>query len=226
MTDCTSSTPNYDNVVSFGASITAGYCLENQKNNWANVIAQTLNTQHINQARGGAANGGISRLICSYPDYKNDLVLAMWTSPTRYEFRNENDWQEINGAMTPTDFSRAWYRGPGLYQYTEIATTIKEILLAQYFLQNRGLDYLFVFDNDDIVQCWLCQNPDTYIENLLNQIDWSRILWFDNTGFIQWSQKNNFKFVDDHPVDQAHCAAANYILTNRFFTASNINVFP
>jgi hypothetical protein len=226
MKGCILSTPNYDNVVSFGASITAGYCLKDQKNNWAQVIAQTLNTNHVNQAYGGAANGGISRLICSYSDYKKDLVLVMWTSPTRYEFRTQDSWQEINGMMDPTEFSRAWYKGPGLYQYTEITTTVKEILLAQYFLQSRGLDYLFVFDNDDIAQCWLALNPDTYIGNLLNLIDQSKILWFDDTGFIQWSQKNNFEFVDNHPVDQAHVGAANYILASRFLTASDTNKFP
>jgi hypothetical protein len=42
------------------------------------------------------------------------------------------------------------------------------------------------------------------------------VLWFDNTGFIQWSQQNNFEFISHHPTDQAHCVAADYILRNRF----------
>ena len=220
------SIPNYNNVVSFGASITSGVGLKDPNNNWAKIIANAIGIDHINQARGGAANGGISRHICSYPDYKNDLILAMWTSSTRYEFRTDNDWQEINGMMKPTAFSRAWYQGPGLYQYTEIATTIKEILLAQYFLQSRGLDYLFVFDNDDITQCWLVQYHDVYIKNLLNLIDWSKIIWFEDTGFLQWSQKNNFEFIDGQPSDHAHRAAADYILTKQSFTSSNTNVLP
>lgn len=214
MKDCTLFTQNYDNVVSFGASITMGYGLKDRNNNWAKVIADSLGAQYINQALEGSSNGAISRLICSYSDYKKDLVLVMWTSSTRYEFRTRDSWQEINGMIDPTEFSRAWYQGPGLYQYTEIATTVKEILLAQYFLQSRGLDYLFVFDNDDITQCWLAKNPDKYIKNLLNLLDRSNILWFDNTGFIQWSQQNNFEFVSGHPVDQAHLAAANYILAS------------
>jgi len=226
MKGCILSTPNYDNVVSFGASITLGGGLKDCNNNWAKVVANSLGAQHINQAHKGAANGGISRLVCSYSDYKKDLVLVMWTSPTRYEFRTQDDWQEINGMMDPTEFSRAWYRGPGLYQYTEIATTVKEILLAQYFLQSRGLEYLFMFDNDDISQCWLAQNPDNYIGNLLNLIDWSNTLWFDNTGFIQWSQQNNFEFIHQHPSDQAHVAAANYILSNRSFTALKTLALP
>jgi hypothetical protein len=213
-------------VVSFGASITSGVGLKDPNNNWAKIIARELGIHCINQARVGAANGEISRRICSYPDYKNDLILAMWTSPTRYEFRTDNDWQEINGMMKPTEFSRAWYRGPGLYQYTEITTTIKEILLSQCFLQNHGLDYLFVFDNDDITKCWLSQNPDVYIKNLLDLIDWSKTIWFDDTGFLQWSQTNNFEFIDEHPSDHAHRSAANYILSKRCFTASNTNALP
>ena len=212
-------------MVSFGASITAGIGLKDTNNIWSKIIANELGIDYVNQARpNGGSNGGISRRICSYPDYKNDLVLAMWTSPTRYEFRIENDWQQINGTMKPTEFSRAWYSGPGLYQYTEIITTIKEILLSQYFLQSRGLDHLFVFDNNDITQCWAVQNPDEYIKNLLNLIDWSKILWFDNTGFLQWCEANNFESINGHPNDQAHRAAAYYILNKRSFTASKTDI--
>ena len=227
MKGCILSIPNYDNLVSFGASITAGCFLQDPNaNNWAKLVADALGLPHVNQAYNGSANSTITRKICSYSDYKKDLVLIMWTSPTRYEFMTDDGWREVSGMTEPTEFSRAWYRGPGLYQYTELITTIKEILLAQYFLKSRGLDYLFVFDNDDITQCWLAQNPDDYIKNLLNLIDQSNVLWFDNTGFIQWSQQNNFEFISHHPTDQAHCVAADYILRNRFSSTGQQSYLP
>ena len=79
-----------------------------------------------------------------YDDYDDDLVLAMWTSGTRYEFRDADSYYQITPWSEQTGFTRAWYTGPGGYEYTEVINTVQSVLLATQFLEGMGLKYLFV----------------------------------------------------------------------------------
>lgn len=217
---------NYSRVISFGASITYGSELPNTNLTWSSIIAQKLNKEYLCLAKEAAANGNIARQILSYDNYQNDLILVMWTSATRYEFRNGDTWENISPWSNQTGFTREWYKGPGGLEYTEVVNTVKEVLLATQFLDAMGLKYLFVFDNDELRTSHTWNLPDEYIQTLKLMLPWDNIMWFDETGFLNWTKNNGYPFTNTHPGAEAHAAAANYILANRDLISSNTNILP
>lgn len=211
----------FSRIISFGASITNGTELPNPNNTWASIIAQRLNVEYTCLAKSASSNAGITREMLSYQEYKQDLVLVMWTSSTRYEFRNADSWENVNpwtvrtGAQTT--FAKQWYMGPGKYEYTEVATTLRDLLLAVQFLESKKLPYLFTFDNNELRNSGVWEQNDPYISSMREMIPWDNIIWFDDTGFIDWSKQNKHTFINTHPSESAHQAAADYILSNRSF---------
>lgn len=206
---------NVSRVISFGASITYGSELPDQSYTWSSIIAQKLGLDYLCLAKENAANSGIARAIISNSDnYQNDLVLAMWTSSTRYEFRVGNQWANVSPWSEQTGFVKDWYTGPGGLEYTEVVTTMKEIILASEFLDRMKLPYTFVLDNDELRTSHTWTLPDEYIQSLKALMPWDHIVWFDNTGFLEWCRGKNYSFVNTHPGTEAHQSAAEYILTN------------
>jgi len=202
-------------VISFGASITYGSELPDQSCTWSSIIAQKLGMDHLCLAKENAANSGIARAIISNSkNFKHDLILAMWTSATRYEFRVGNAWENVSPWSEQTGFTRDWYRGPGGLEYTEVVTTMKEIVLASQFLDQLKLPYAFVLDNDELRNSHTWNKPDDYIQSLKALMPWHNIVWFDDTGFLEWCRLKNYSFVNTHPGTEAHRSAAEYILVN------------
>jgi hypothetical protein len=202
-------------VISFGASITYGSELPDQSYTWSSIIAQKLGLDYLCLAKENAANSGIARAIISNGEnLKDDLVLTMWTSTTRYEFRVDNHWENVSPWSEQTGFVKDWYRGPGGLEYTEVVTTLKEIALASQLLEKAGVPYLFVMDNDELRTSHTWNLPDEYIQTLKGMLPWDNILWFSNTGFLEWCRNKNYNFINTHPGTGAHQSAAEYILTN------------
>jgi hypothetical protein len=202
-------------VISFGASITYGSELPDQSYTWSSIIAQKMGLDYLCLAKENAANSGISRSIISNSDeYKDDLVLAMWTSSTRYEFRVDNRWENVSPWSEQTGFTREWYRGPGGLEYTEVVTTMKEIVLASQFLERTKLPYIFVLDNDELRTSHTWNLADEYIQTLKVIMPWDNIVWFDGTGFLEWCREKNYRFINTHPGVEAHQACADYLMIN------------
>ena len=206
---------NVSRVISFGASITYGSELPDQSYTWSSIIAQKMGLDYLCLAKENAANSGIARAIISNMDqYSNDLILAMWTSSTRYEFRVGDSWENVSPWSEQTGFVRDWYRGPGGLEYTEVVTTMKEIILASQFLDRMQLPYTFVLDNDELRTSHTWTLPDEYIQSLKALMPWDHIVWFEDTGFLEWCQQKKYSFVNTHPGIEAHQRAAEYILVN------------
>ena len=91
---------------------------------------------------------------------------------------------------------------------------MKEIILASEFLDRMKLPYTFVLDNDELRTSHTWTLPDEYIQSLKALMPWDHIVWFDNTGFLEWCRGKNYSFVNTHPGTEAHQSAAEYILTN------------
>lgn len=207
---------NFSRVISFGASITYGSELPDPSNTWSSIIAKKLTASYLCLAKPAAANASIAREILSFDSYSNDVVLVMWTSATRYEFRTANGWENISPWSDQKGFVKEWYRGPGDYEYTEVATTLRDILLAKQFLDSIEIPYLFVFDNNELRTSYTWEHCDSYIAAMANMLPWENMLWFNDTGFLEWCRDNNYPFINTHPGTEAHAAAADYILANSF----------
>lgn len=178
------------------------------------TIASKLAIDHISCAKPISSNNKISRKILSYEYMPGDVVLVAWTSTTRFEFRTEHGWTGINPATYRAEhsFGEHWYNGPGQWEYTAILIALKEILITQTFLKESDIQYIFIFDNNELLNSWLIKNPDTYLSTIIKLIDWDKFINFDGEGFMPWCRTMQFEFNETHPNPLAHQQAAEYIL--------------
>jgi hypothetical protein len=188
------------------------------------IIAAHLGREYVDKSKPVNSNNKISRNILSYKDYGNDFILVSWTSTTRDEFRSEHGWSPVNRATVKpgNGFEEQWYNGPGRWEYTGVSTALKTIVLTQEFLKTKQLPYLFVFDNNEIVQSMLLVDPDPYIGSLVSLIDWKKIVLFENNGFTNWCREKNYAIDGNHMTAESHQLTAEYIIENfDLSTASN-----
>jgi hypothetical protein len=204
-----------NNLVAFGSS-TIMYDTA-----YPSLIAQKLNFNYVNKSKPTNSNHKIARMILSYNNYQpGDVVLAEWTSTRRHEWRTELGWAGSNMATYPqgsgTYEDHYYQQGPGQWEYNGVYTALKEIILAQTFLKNSKIDYLFTFFPDEVLHSMLLKTPDEYIGAMLKLIDWNQFILFDGHGFVQWCRINNYEFEPDgnHPAPSAHSLGAEYILKN------------
>jgi plastocyanin len=188
---------------------------------YPSVIAERKNRDYVSRAKFVNSNHKIARMIMSYTDYSpGDFVIAEWTSTSRHEFRTNEGWAPSNMAtyiQGSGSFEEHYYsQGPGQWEYTGVYSALKEMLLAQTFLKDNNIDYLFTFFPEDVIGSYRLKEPDEFIGALMKLIDWDRTLKFDGVGFKQWCITNNYEFDEAgaHPEPSAHLLAADYILEN------------
>lgn len=207
-------------LVSFGSSPITGADLPTTGSSFANIVAQQLGLSYLCLAKTISSNTKIARKIITYDGYDSDAVMVMWSSVNRYEFRTEQGWRnyaQMDVERTGSGFIKEWFAGPASLEYTEIFITLKEILLAQQFLESQQIPYVFLIDNDQVPTSYTFNSDDAYIKNLRGMINWDNFLTFDNQGFMPWSRSKGYEFIpplNHHPGQEAHGAAAEYILTN------------
>jgi len=201
-------------LVAFGSSPIGG------DTDYPCIIANTLGIEFEARVKLLTSNSKIARHILTYKDFQDTLVLVSWTSTGRAEFRTKFGWQTINinnykWGRRAVEFEKNWYQGPGQWEYTGFSTALKEILLAQTFLNSKNIPYVFLFDNNEIVKSWLLEHPDDYLKPIIDMIDWTKVVLFDGQGLIPWCLENGHQSIRGNHVDTvAHQQAAEYVLSN------------
>ena len=197
-------------LIAFGSSIIMGASA------FPGILAQRLNRNYVSRVKPTNSNHKISRMILSQEYESNDIVLVDWTTTIRNEFRTEQGWMGTSMATYKAGcgFEEHWYLGPGKWEYTGVYSSLKEILVAQIFLQKHRIPYVFTFDYNDIIDSTLLKQPDEYIGMLTTLIDWNYIALFDGHGFLNWCKQNNLEFNGSHPTQTSHKLAADYLLDN------------
>ena len=179
------------------------------------IIADQMGLAYDSQAKPLTSNSKIARKVLTYNDYQNDMVLVSWTTTTRSEFRTEHGWAStnINTYQSGSGFEEHWYQGPGKWEYTGVSTALKEIVLAQSFLQSRDIPYVFLFDNNEVLHSCLYQEPDEYIGAIISSLDRTKIVTFDGGGFVPWCEAQGHVRIQggNHFDTLAHVHAANVI---------------
>jgi len=199
-------------LIAFGSSPIMAF---NNAVPYPKIISDRLGMKYNSQAKPLTSNSKIARKILTYSDYgPGDMVLVSWTSTTRSEFRTEHGWAatNLNTYQPGSGFEEHWYQGPGKWEYTGVSTALKEMVLAQSFLQSRDIPYVFLFDNNEVLHsCWY-QEPDAYIGGIISSIDQSKIATFNGQGFVPWCEAQGYSRVQGNHFDTpAHEHAANII---------------
>jgi hypothetical protein len=200
---------NFSRIISFGSSPIIN--LMGIKT-FPNLIAEHIGVEYLCQGKPASGNGKIVRRLINQ-EYANDFVIVSWSSVRRYEFKTAGGWRTYTPVSKGNSFTKEWFAGPGNLEYTEVFMSLKDIILGQQFLTARNIPYLFVMDNSEISASWTYRDSkDPYIENIKSIIDWNKFLFFDGQGFKEWATENNYPYVGTHPGNEAHVAAADYLM--------------
>ena len=196
------------------------------QNTYPALLAKEYSMAYYCAAYPGDANNAISRRAISAceSNRQSKFLLVTWTYPQRAEFRFKDGWSSVNSWHTNhQEFSENYFKHVGNNEYYEIYNVLKEIVYLQQYCECNDVPYLFMTADNHFYQHENYQRShDTDIDNLYNQIDWSRWFWFDPgteanetlapRGFYQWAVENKYSVgKQGHPLEQAHKDAAELI---------------
>lgn len=171
-------------VMSFGCSNTEGVGV-NDCDTWpAQFTNHIQNGVNMNFGTGGRSNDFITRCLLSYYDVvKPDLVLIMYTSPSRREFYTKD------GGIEPFIPTTSW----GFFKETNDGVGSQECLVQ---IQNNNEDFINWYKNHLLIKQFL----------ELKKCNWLWNGWFDIP--MEYTENNRFdgdyrNFIDKG-VDGAH----------------------
>jgi hypothetical protein len=212
-------------IVSFGCSFMYGTDLSDchGKNSpsqltWPALIAKKMGLQYQCYANGGSGNLSIADYVLNYiPYHLDDLFIIKWTFIDRFDYNDPQGHYVKNGVKTyktlapnnKNKIDQFYYRHIHS-EYRDKLTNLMYIKLVLDSLQENRCKFLMTYV-DPLLFCnkWNFLPPVIKLQQQLRPY----MLDFDNTGFVDWSQKNNFPISNTlHPLETAHQAAAEYCL--------------
>ena len=195
------------------------------KNTWSALLAEHLKLAYICHAKPGCSNETILRKLIQYiPNISsNDFVVINWTYIDRWDFVDptalpiDTQWTTI----TPTNKNKSsfekfyfkYIQSELLYKWE----SLRNILLAIKVLKEKNIKFLMTC-NDKLILDQTYHAP-SYIKNIQAEIV-DYIIWFEELGFDDWCTKHKFPRgkENNHPLEEAHIAAFEYIKENYDFT--------
>ena len=171
-------------IMSIGCSNTEGVGV-NDNETWPHQFSKLIpNGVDMNFGTGGRSNDFITRCLMSYYDMINpDLVLIMYTSPTRREYYTKND------GIEPFTSVAKW----GWYEHEQEGQITYDSLLQ---IQNENEDFINWYKNHLLIKYFLESKKCNWLWNG----------WFDiPKDFIEYNRFDGDYFpVIDYGVDGAH----------------------
>lgn len=216
-------------ILAFGDSYLNGNELTNSsQSTWPALIAQQLGIDFKSYAIAGCGNGTISRKVLDH--FYNDpnpevLVVINWTWGCRWDFHiaTVNKWRALGPDWIPTnlisqvgqeeaqrifDFYQAY---PGNSELWHKTSTLESMYATQVFLKERGIKSVQT-SLDDLIwdKTWHAPGHVQILQDYCKP----NIESFDGKNFVDWSRDQGFRITPrwEHPLDDAHQAAANYWL--------------
>lgn len=216
-------------IVSFGDSFIFGNELPNNPDGskaWPAQVAQQLGCEYVTHAVAGCGNEHIARQIYSWfstNSAKNTLAVINWTWMSRWDFYivEHETWITLGPTCVPDKLK-------GLVEQTEAEDMIdfykrrangsllwnkfrnlQSIWAVQQYLEHKGITAIQTYMDYELFDTqWHAPN---YIQEL-QQLVFPKLQLFDNKNFVDWSRLHGYPVTieGNHPVEQAHVAAANY----------------
>ena len=197
-------------LYTIGDSFTYGQELEDPSTQaWPILLAKQLGYELINEGRPGVGNEYIvKKTIQAVAKHKPKLVVIAWTSCGRQEHADEwgtyDIWPGCNSKSFSGDRSGKLLYRHDLIKYItlhnnpehEYRRWLRQVILLQSFLQNRGIDYIMctAFDN---------QERYTDSEQYTTLVDSENFVGWPDTGFVEWTW-GTAQGTGGHPLQEGH----------------------
>lgn len=186
---------------------------------WPAHLADHLTCNYECYARPGAGNLQILESVLNQAAVSNssDLFVIGWTWIDRFDYYPVNPgtpgrspWRTIMPIDTDK-LAQVYYRDLHS-EYLDKFTCLSYIKLAVDTLNQKGIKFIMTYMDDLLFdQRW-------HKHNTLSVIDLQKYVkpfmyTFEDKTFLNWSRANNYPETKAwHPLEEAHRAAANYII--------------
>ena len=183
---------------------------------WPALIAQRQGLQYSCYANAGSGNLQILNNVLDQvaQHSADDVYVINWTFVNRwdYTYAGNNQWHSIRPWDTH-DRAEFYYRHFHA-EYTDKLNNLIWTNCAVQALQAAGAKFCMTYMDSLLFDSrW---NVSPGIEQLQQQVR-PHLHLFDGENFVEWSQRNGHAIgpKEHHPLEQAHAAAADYLLDHR-----------
>jgi hypothetical protein len=181
---------------------------------WPLLIAKHYQLEFENFSLPGIGNLRILEQILAQSELVDPAVfLINWTWLDRFDFIKFPDeaWETLRPGGS-TELHSLYYKH-FYQQYHSMLINASYISTAINVLNSKNINFCMTLMDttlfDPIDPDW----QDPYALRTLQRIIKPHITWFDGLDFLSWSQKNKYSISKNwHPLEQAHCAAADYMI--------------
>lgn len=222
-------------VKSFGCSFVFGTELSDDCNSgllpnaskltWPAHVANYLKMEYQCFAKGGAGNLLIlERLLNHTANNDQDFYIINWTWIDRFDYvetdpASSNDWMTLR-PMIDSPVAKNYYSNLHS-EFKDKFITLAYIQLAITTLEKKKCPFIMTFMDDLLLdQKW---NIKPSVIDLQNSVE-PYLSTFDGKNFLEWSKELGYPIGNYmHPLDEAHRAAADLIISNLDTVVKNNN---
>ena len=184
---------------------------------WPSLCAKELNYTYQCYARPGIGNLQIAEQVLNQAaDPGAALYVIGWTWIDRFDYTKDihtnividNEWQTIL-PVNETELAKIYYQDIHS-EYRDKLTTLINIKLVIDTLKQKNLSFIMTCMDDLTFDTRWHTSPA--VKELQKYIR-PYMTTFDGMSFLAWSRSNGYSESKTwHPLEQAHAAAADYIL--------------
>lgn len=186
---------------------------------WPAHLANHMSYEYGCYARGGIGNFQILQQILNQTCFNhNDFFVVGWTWSDRFDYGPGVDFGQTVlkyrlKTLRPTSNTRlaqVYYKNLHS-EYQDKLQTLIYIKTAIDVLHQKNIPFVMTFMDDYLLESkW--QYEQLAISYLQKQVA-PHLTTFEGVNFYKWSQKHNYLISDAwHPLEQAHRAAADYVV--------------
>jgi hypothetical protein len=196
-------------IRSFGCSFTAGTDLVDCEQNWPQILAKRLNVLCLNYSEPGTGNLFIAESVLRHAR-PGDFCIINWTYIDRFDFVDpvSEEWKSILPGDT-ANYSKTYYRYLHS-QYRDMLSNLLTSVAVVDFLEKQSIPFMMTVIDDlwfELVHdSWHNSTAVTRLQSRLRQ----HVFDFEGQNFLSWARQKSYSIsVANHPLDQAHVAAAD-----------------
>jgi len=184
---------------------------------WPALISKNYNYQYNTHARPGSGNLQIlERIMSNFAGGINDDIICIvgWTWIDRFDYCVKNStWPGLPWAtimpIDQTETAKIYYRD----LHSELRDKLVNLLYIKQaidLLKEKSIPFIMTYMDHLLFDTrWNTTPAVTELQNYVKPY----MTTFDGLNFQEWSKKNNFPIsAIGHPLEQAHQAAAHYII--------------
>ena len=194
---------------SFGCSFTAGTDLVDCEQNWPEILAYRLGALCINYSEPGVGNLYIAESVLQHAR-SGDFCIINWTYIDRFDFVDpaSEEWKSILPGDI-SNYSKMYYRYLHS-QYRDMLSNLLSAVAVVDFLEKESIPFIMTVIDDlwfeRVYDSWHNSAAVTRLQSRLRP----HVFDFEGQNFLSWARTKAYPIsVANHPLDQAHAAAAD-----------------